>query len=102
MKEVKKINIDGQEYTVSLDRFDEDIDIENGASYHGFYITVTAEGFDVIARKYDYENSVSVQQGIMLEDKEKIEIMRAIARELFATETLELLTSGGSLPYQKV
>jgi|SRR3989338_906071 len=97
----RQIFIDGKEYKVSLKRFDEDIDPENGATYHGFYLQVMGEGLNVTARKYDDSAEMSVQDGVQEGDTQNIKILRGVAKELFNTEKLSLLTTGDP-PYKQI
>lgn len=96
-----KVWVDEKQYGVVLTRFDDDIDIENGASYHGFYLTITGLPSEVTARKYDGEGEVSIQNGIDEADSESISVVREVARQLFNTEKL-LLLGAGDPPYTEI
>jgi predicted mannosyl-3-phosphoglycerate phosphatase (HAD superfamily) len=49
-------NIVKNEYSVSLERFDEDLDATHGASYHGYNIIINNNDVQYIAKKYDEDD----------------------------------------------
>jgi hypothetical protein len=101
MTETKTIAVDGKSYFVTLERFDEYTE-PRGPSYHGYYVNIEGHGLTVIARKYDYADEMSIQAGIQESDSEGIEIARDIARQLFRTDRLSLLTRDDRPPYKKI
>jgi hypothetical protein len=101
MEETKKILVNGKEYVVTSKRFDEDIDIKNGAVYHGFYVSIEGNGLQVAARKYDDMDEMSIQSGLQETDMSSIGILKEIAKQLFNTGKLTLLTTGDS-PYKEI
>lgn len=54
------------------------------------------------ARKYDDGSEMSIQSGIKESDSDAIEIVRDIAREIFRTDQLLLLTADSLTPYKKI
>lgn len=98
----KKILINGTEYNVVLTRFDDDIDVSMGATYHGYYITITGNGMDITARKYDDENEMLIQEGLGENDQSLISALREIAKQLFDTTRLKLLIAKEDPPYKEI
>jgi hypothetical protein len=86
---------------VSLERFD-DYTEPGGPSYHGYYVNIEGHGLTLIARKYDYENEMSIQSGLRESDTNAIEIARDIARQMFGIDRLSLRTRDNITPYKKI
>lgn len=101
MTQPKIIAVNGQSYSVTLERFD-DVTASSEPSYHGYYVTVAGNGLVVKARKYDDESEMSIQSGIRETDLHGIEIVRDIARQLFNVDQLSLLTEDNLNPYKAV
>jgi hypothetical protein len=96
---IKKLTVNSKEYTVTLRRFDDVIDPKYGAEYHGYYIDIQSQNATVTARRYDDEDVVSIQKGVGPDDSTLVEDVRQIAKELFDTDKLMLLTSDRANPY---
>jgi hypothetical protein len=101
MTETKTIAVNGKHYSVTLERFD-DYPEPRGPSYHGYYVNIEGHGLTLIARKYDYADEMSIQAGIQQSDSDAIEIVRDIARQLFRTDRLSLLTRNNRPSYKKI
>jgi hypothetical protein len=101
MAETKTIAASGKDYSVTLKRFDDCTEL-GGPSYHGYHVAIQGNGLALNARKYDDENELSVQSGVDETNPEAIEIVREIARQLFGTERLSLLTRDNPSPYKEV
>lgn len=56
--EIKNIILNGKVFQVSKERFDEDINVEHGASYHSYTYTVTSEGMNLRFKKYDDQREI--------------------------------------------
>lgn len=69
--------------------------------YHGFYIRIVGPALDVTARKYDDEAEMSIQAGVQETDSDAISILREIAKQLFNTDKLKILTAGDP-PYKEI
>jgi hypothetical protein len=101
MTETRTIAVNGKHYSVSLERFD-DYTEPGGPSYHGYYVNIESHGLTLIARKYDYKNEMSIQSGLRESDTNAIEIARDIARQMFGTDRLSLLTRDNLTPYKQI
>jgi hypothetical protein len=101
MTETNTIAVNGKDYSVTLRRFDHHTE-PGGPSYHGYYATIEGPGLTLNARKYDDESEMSIQSGITETDSNAIEIVRNIARQIFRTDQLLLLTSDTLTPYKKI
>jgi AbrB family looped-hinge helix DNA binding protein len=99
--ETRAITVNGRHYSVTLERFDHYTE-PRGPSYHGYYLNIEGHGLTLVARKYDDENEMSIQSGLGEDETQAIEIARGIARHMFGTERLSLLTGDGSPPYKKI
>ena len=97
---VKKMIVNAQEYIVTLRRFDDVIDPENGAEYHGYYIDIQSQHATVTARRYDDEDVVSIQEGMNPKNSMLIKDVRQIAKELFGINKLKLFTPHRRKPYR--
>jgi hypothetical protein len=73
-----------------------------GPVYHGYHVAIQGNGLALNARKYDDENELSIQSGIADANPEAVEIVRDIARQVFGTERLSLLTRDNLSPYKEV
>lgn len=91
----------GKHYSVTLKRFDHYTE-PGGPSYHGYYVTIEGNGLALNARKYDDESELNIQSGIQESNSDAIEIVRDIARQIFGTDQLLLLTTDNLSPYKKV
>jgi hypothetical protein len=91
----------GKEYSVTLERFDHYTE-PGGPSYHGHYVTIEGHGLTVNARKYDDASETSIQSGITESDSDDIEIVRNVARQIFGTDKLLLLTTDNQTAYKKI
>ncbi len=91
---VKKLTINAKEYIVTLRRFDDVIDPQHGAEYHGYYIDIQSQHATITARIYDNEDDMSIQAGVNPNDSTLVKDVRQIAKELFGREKLLLLTRG--------
>ncbi len=98
MNLMKKMTVNAQEYIVMLRRFDDIIDHQYGAEYHGYYIDIQSQHATVTARRYDDEDVVSIQKGLNPKDATLVEDVRQIAKELFGIDKLKLLTGNGYHP----
>jgi hypothetical protein len=101
MPESRTIAVNGKHYSVSLERFDHYTE-PGGPSYYGYYVNIEGNGLTLIARKYDYENEMSIQSGLRESDTEAIEIVRDIAQQMFGVERLSLLTGHNRSPYKEI
>jgi hypothetical protein len=101
MPETRTIAVNGKHYSVTLRRFD-DYTEAGGPSYHGYYVNIEGHGLSLIARKYDYHEDMSIQFGLRESDTEAIETVRDIARQIFGTDRLSLLTRDGTPPYKEI
>jgi hypothetical protein len=101
MTDNKTIVVDGKDFSVTLKQFDEHTE-PGGPSYHGWYVTIRGHELTLNARKYDDENEMSIQSGIQESDSAAIEIVRNIARQMFGTDQLLLLTTDNLTPYKKI
>jgi hypothetical protein len=101
MTETRTIAVNGKHYSVSLERFD-DYTEPGGPSFHGYYVNIEGHGLTLIARKYDYENEMSIQSGLRESDTNAIEIARDIARQMFGIDRLSLRTRDNITPYKKI
>jgi hypothetical protein len=61
-----------------------------------------SSGKALIARKYDDEGEMIIRSGIQQSDSDAIEIIRDIARQIFSTDRLSLLTRDNRTPYKKI
>lgn len=102
MDEEKKILVEGKEYSVSLTRFDDEIEHTYGEEYHGFFIKIEGNGLDITARKYDDEEGLSIQLSVREADAGSIEVVKSIAEQLCNTRKLVLLTGENLSPYKDV
>ena len=96
---VKKLTIHAREYTVTLRRFDDVIDPQHGAEYHGYYLDIQSQHTMVTARIYDDEDDMSIQKGVNPKDSTLVEDLRQIAKDLFGRNTLLLLNHDRKKPY---
>jgi uncharacterized protein (DUF433 family) len=98
--ETRAIIVNGIDYAVTLERFDDDIVVggQIEQSYHDYYLAIEGPDLRIKARTYDDEDQVSIQSGLKQSDADAIEVVRAIARQLFGTETLLLNTVEGYEP----
>jgi hypothetical protein len=101
MMDRKTIEANGKDYSVTLKRFDHYTG-PGDPSYHGFYVTIEGHGLTLNARKYDDESEMSIQSGMTESDSDAIEIARNLARQIFGTDQLLLLTTGNLAPYKKI
>jgi len=101
MAETKTIAVSGKNYSVTLKRFD-DYTEPGGPSYHGYHVTIQGNGLALNGRKYDGENELSIQSGLDDANPEAVEIVREIARQMFGTGRLSLLTSDNLSPYREI
>jgi hypothetical protein len=101
MPETRIIAVNGRHYSVTLTRFD-DYTEPGGPSYHGYYVNIVGHGLTLIARKYDEKNKMSIQSGLRESDTDAIEIVRDIARQMFGTDRLSLLTRDNFNPYKEI
>ena len=100
MTETKTITVNGRHYSVRLERFD-DYTEPGGPSYHGYYLAIEGKGL-INARKYDRKSEVSIQSGLRQSDRDAIEIVRDIARQMFGVDRLSLLTTDNLSPYKEI
>ena len=84
---------------MTLRRFDDVIDPRYSAEYHGYYIDIQSQTATITARRYDGEDVVSIQEGVNPDDLTLVEDVRQIAKELFGTDKLKLLTCDPIKPY---
>lgn len=54
----RDLYIDNKVCKLSVERFDENIDIEYGATYHGYSYHITGEGIKLHFKKYDDDETV--------------------------------------------
>jgi hypothetical protein len=101
MPETRTIVVNGKHYSVSLERFD-DYTESGGPSYHGYYVNIEGHGLTLIDRKYDDENRMNIHSGLSESDTDVIEIVRDIARQMFGTDRLSLMTKDSRPPYKEI
>ena len=101
MTDKQTIAVDGKDYSITLKRFDQYTE-PGDPSYHGYYVTIEGHGLTLKARKYDDGSEMSIQSGIQESDSDAIEIVRDIARQIFRTDQLLLLTTDNLSPYKKI
>ncbi|GEP55863.1 hypothetical protein [Reyranella soli] len=97
----KAIAVNGRDYSVTLERFDQDT-VSGGPSYHGYYVTIEGHGLTLKARKYDNGSDMSIQSGLKESDSDAIKVVRDIARQIFRTDQLLLLTTDNLVPYKEI
>ena len=56
--EEKELIIDGKRLKLLIEWFDENIDLDHGATYHGFSYKVEGDGFQLWFKKYDDDEEV--------------------------------------------
>jgi hypothetical protein len=101
MTDNKTVAVKGKDYSITLKRFDQYTE-PGGPSYHGYYVTIEGDGLSVKARKYDDGSEMSIQSGIQGSDSGTIEIVRDIARQIFRTNQLLVLTMDNLAAYKKI
>lgn len=101
MTDNKTTAVNGKDFSITLKRFDQYTE-PGGPSYHGYYVTIEGHGLTLKARKYDDGSEMSIQSGIQESDSDAIEIVRDIARQIFRTDQLLLLTTDNLSPYKKI
>jgi hypothetical protein len=68
---------------VTLRRFDDVIDPQYGAEYHGYHIDIQSQHATITARIYDNEDDMTIQAGVNPNDSTLVKDVRLIAKELF-------------------
>ena len=76
--------------------------IKRNVIINGYHVTIEGNGLALKARKHDDEGQMNILSGIQESDSDAIEIARDIARQIFRTDRLSLLTPDNPTPYKKI